>query len=153
MRSAALLPFRTEPFQVLIAHPGGPFFKGRHRGAWSLIKGMAKEGESDADAAIREFEEETGWQPTKNDWITLGEVKMRSRKVVVAWALPQEFDLATFNPGTFTMGGREYPEIDAVEWTEPEQARELLNPALAEFVDRLEDHLRENRELEGVGDE
>lgn len=138
---------------MLIAHPGGPFFKGRQRGAWSLIKGMAKDGESDADAAIREFKEETGWQPTEHDWIMLGEVTMRSKKVVVAWAFCQEFNLATFNPGTFTMSGREYPEIDAVEWIEPARARELLNPALAEFVDRLEDHLRENGALKGVGDE
>lgn len=151
MRSAGLLPYRTEPFEVLIAHPGGPFFRGRQKGAWSLIKGMVKDDETDADAAVREFEEETGWAPNEEGWISLGEVTMRSRKVVVAWALSQEFDLATFNPGTFTMHGREYPEIDAVEWTEPEQAKELLNPAMAEFIDRLQDHLRENGGTEGAG--
>ena len=141
MRSAGLLPYRLDPFEVLIAHPGGPFFAGREKGAWSLVKGMVKDGETDELAAAREFEEETGWPAPANEWVPLGESTMRSRKVVVAWAVAEEFEMSTFNPGTFTMHGREYPEIDSVDWTMPEIARYRLNPAMAVFVDRLEEHL------------
>ena len=144
MRSAGLLPYQLEPFRVLIAHPGGPFFAGRDESAWSLIKGMVKKNESDESAAAREFEEETGWPAPVNEWMPLGETMLRSRKVVVAWAIDHHFDLATFNPGTFIMHGREYPEIDQVEWVDPDLARFRLNPAQAVFVDRLEEHLSLN---------
>lgn len=130
---------------MLIAHPGGPFFDGREKGAWSLVKGQVEVGEDERDAAAREFEEETGWPIPNTGWIPLGETTMKSRKVVVAWAVNCEFDLGTFEPGTFLLHGREYPEIDRVEWTAPDQARVRLNPALATFVDRLEEHLRLNR--------
>ena len=141
MRSAGLLPYRLNPFEVLIAHPGGPFFKGRDEGAWSLVKGMVKEEETDEAAAAREFEEETGWPAPLNGWVPLGETTMRSRKVVVAWAVSQEFEMSTFNPGTFSMHGREYPEIDLVEWSTPHLARLRLNTAMGIFVARLEEHL------------
>ena len=66
---------------------------------------------------------------------------MRSRKVVVAWAVSQDFEMSTFNPGTFTMHGREYPEVDRVDWSTVELARYRLNTAMSVFVDRLEEHL------------
>ena len=141
MRSAGLLPFRLDPFEVLIAHPGGPFFAGRDEGAWSLVKGMVKNDETDENAAAREFEEETGWPAPLDNWVPLGESTMRSRKVVVAWAVSEEFEMSTFDPGTFTMYGREYPEIDSVDWSTPELARYRLNVAMGVFVDRLEEHL------------
>jgi len=141
MRSAGLLPYRLDPFEVLIAHPGGPFFAGRDEGAWSLVKGMVKNGETDERAAAREFAEETGWPAPLNNWIPLGESTMRSRKVVVAWAVSQDFEMSTFNPGTFTMHGREYPEVDRVDWSTAELARYRLNTAMSVFVDRLEEHL------------
>lgn len=146
VRSAGLLPYRTgSTLEVLIAHPGGPFFDGREKGAWSLVKGQVEPGEDERDAAAREFEEETGWPIPNTGWIPLGETTMKSRKVVVAWAVNSEFDLGTFEPGTFFLHGREYPEIDRVEWTVPHNARVKLNPALATFVDRLEEHLGLNR--------
>ena len=150
MRSAGLLPYRIEPFQVLIAHPGGPFFRGRDEGAWSLVKGMVKTDETDEVAAMREFEEETGWPAPRNGWVPLGETTLRSRKVVIAWAVEQEFDLSTFDPGTFTMHGREYPEIDRVEWSDATLARYRLNAAQGVFVARLEQHLGLNDTQEGV---
>ena len=122
---------------MLIAHPGGPWFEKRDAGSWSLVKGIVKDGEGDRDAAIREFEEETGWPVPETDWISLGETMLKSRKVVVAWAIESDFDLTTFNPGTFTLYGREYPEIDRVVWMSPDAAREKLNPAQTVFVDRL----------------
>lgn len=138
VRSAGLLPYRLDGhLEVLIAHPGGPWFEKRDAGSWSLVKGIVKDDEGDRDAAIREFEEETGWPVPDTQWIPLGETTLKSRKVVVAWAVESDFDLTTFNPGTFTLYGREYPEIDRVVWTAPEVAREKLNPAQTIFVDRL----------------
>lgn len=122
----------------MIAHPGGPFFAKRDAGSWSVVKGLVKDGEDDESAAIREFNEETGWPVPEGDWLALGETTLRSRKIVVAWALESDFDLSTFDPGTFTLHGREYPEIDRVEWMSPDRARQSLNPGQAVFVDRLE---------------
>lgn len=126
---------------MLIAHPGGPWFANKDAGSWSLVKGIVKDGEQDEEAAVREFEEETGWTPPETEWVPLGETTLRSRKVVVAWAIETDFDIDTFDPGTFTLYGREYPEIDRVVWMSPEGARDKLNPAQTVFVDRLEIHL------------
>jgi len=145
VRSAGLLPYRHLPsLEVLIAHPGGPWFEKKDAGAWSIVKGIVKEGEADEDAASREFVEETGWPAPDVEWVSLGETTLKSRKVVVAWAVESEFDLATFNPGMFTLYGREYPEIDRVVWMSPESAREKLNPAQGIFLDRLVEYLRLN---------
>lgn len=142
MRSAGLLPYRLDSgLEVLIAHPGGPFFAGRDRGAWTLLKGLVEDGEADEVAAAREFQEETGWKPPLQGWIPLGETRMRSRKVVVAWAVNHDFDPEQLQPGMFTMRGRQYPEIDEVRWASPHRARDALNPALAVFIDRLATHL------------
>lgn len=129
---------------MLIAHPGGPWFEKKDAGSWSLIKGLVKEDEGDEAAAAREFEEETGWPTPDVEWVPLGETTLKSRKVVVAWAMEAEFDLDTFDPGTFILYGREYPEIDRVVWMTPDEAREKLNPAQTVFIDRLEVHLRLN---------
>jgi len=102
---------------------------------------MVKDEETDKIAAAREFEEETGWPAPLSGWVPLGETTMRSRKVVIAWAVSQEFEMSTFNPGTFTMHGREYPEIDRVDWSPPKLAKVRLNTALGIFVGRLEEHL------------
>lgn len=142
VRSAGLLPYRKDgELEVLIAHPGGPFFAGRENGAWSLVKGLVGPDEDEREAAVREFKEETGWSVSTSGWLPLGETTMKSRKVVVAWAVREDFDIDTFEPGTFMLHGREYPEIDRVEWVSPALARQRLNPALVTFVDRLERHL------------
>ncbi len=130
--------------EVLIAHPGGPFFARRDKGAWSLVKGLVETGENEREAAAREFEEETGWTVPHSTWIPLGETQLKSRKVVVAWAVEADFDLSRFQPGTFVLHGREYPEIDKVEWVGPGDARSRLNPAFVVFVDRLEEYVRLN---------
>lgn len=145
VRSAGLLPYRLQQtLEVLIAHPGGPWFEKKDAGAWSIVKGIVKDGEGDEEAAIREFTEETGWDPPTRPWVTLGETTLKSRKVVVAWAIETDFDLESFTPGTFTLYGREYPEIDRVVWMPPRQARAKLNPAQGVFLDRLVEHLRLN---------
>ena len=146
MRSAGLLPYRLgSGLEVLIAHPGGPFFAGKDAGAWSIVKGVVETWETDEIAAAREFEEETGWPAPADGWVSLGETTLRSRKVVVAWALDRDYDPAHLVPGTFTMYGKEYPEIDRVEWMDPVRARVKLNPAQAVFIERLEAHLGLNR--------
>ncbi|MEE9177786.1 MAG: NUDIX domain-containing protein [Acidimicrobiia bacterium] len=142
MRSAGLLPYRIiGGLEVMIAHPGGPFFAGRDKGAWSIVKGMVEEGEDDRQTAIREFEEETGWPAPIDDWVSLGETVLRSRKVVVAWAVARDFDPIALDPGMFQMHGRFFPEIDRVEWMTPIVARTKLSEAQGTFVDRLEAHL------------
>jgi predicted NUDIX family NTP pyrophosphohydrolase len=127
--------------EVMIAHPGGPFFAGRDKGAWSIVKGMVEKGEDDRQTAIREFEEETGWPAPTGDWVSLGETVLRSRKVVVAWAVARDFDPSVLDPGMFQMHGRSFPEIDRVEWMTPIVARTKLSEAQGAFVDRLEAHL------------
>ncbi|HEX6286166.1 MAG TPA: NUDIX domain-containing protein [Acidimicrobiia bacterium] len=153
MRSAGLLPYRFEgALEVLIAHPGGPWFANKDAGSWSVIKGIVKDGEDDEDAAAREFSEETGWDPpTDEAWVPLGETTLRSRKVVVAWAVETDFDISEFAPGTFTLYGKEYPEIDEVVWMAPTEARHKLNPAQTVFIDRLERHLGLNGSEEETG--
>lgn len=142
VRSAGLLPYRLDDaLEVLIAHPGGPWFEKKDAGAWSIVKGIVKEGESDEEAAGREFTEETGWEVPNGEWLSLGETILRSRKVVVAWAIETDLDMGAFKPGTFMLYGREYPEIDRVVWMPPVLAREKLNPAQVVFLDRLVDHL------------
>lgn len=145
LRSAGLLPFRTEPdFQVLLGHPGGPYFARADHGAWSVIKGEMEAGEEPEEAAAREFEEETGWQAPPRPWIHLGETRLASRKIVVAFAVEQDYDPHALDPGTFVLWGRRFPELDRVEWFGPDEARQRLNPAQAVFVDRLEEHLELN---------
>ena len=142
MRSAGLLPYRLRGnVEVMIAHPGGPFFAGRDKGAWSIVKGMVEKDEDDRQAAIREFEEETGWEAPTEGWVSLGETVLRSRKVVVAWAVERDYHPAILDPGMFQMHGRSYPEIDRVEWMNPDLARVKLNGAQSVFIDRLEHHL------------
>ncbi len=142
VRSAGLLPYRVrDNLEVLVAHPGGPYFARRDNGWWSLVKGVVKANESDEEAAVREFEEETGWTAPPPPWLGLGETVLRSRKVVVAWAVEADFEPTDLMPGTFQMGSRSFPEIDRVNWMDPSLARVKLNQAQTVFIDRLEHHL------------
>lgn len=145
-RSAGLLLFRRsdDSVEVLIGHPGGPIWARRDTAAWSIPKGAPLDHEAELDAARREFEEETGQRPPDGTPIDLGEVRMRSGKVVRAWAYEGNMDpsqlqsleaVVEWPPKTGqTMA---VPEIDRVVWARPAEARRRLNPAQAEFVDRL----------------
>lgn len=148
MRSAGLLPYRLDPqLQVLVAHPGGPFWAKKDLGAWSLVKGLIEDGEDAQTAAAREFTEETGWLPPPSPWLDLGEVRLRSGKFVTGWAAAGNYDPDTLVPGTFVtvLRGRqvEFPEIDRVEWLGLAEARTKLNPVYEEFLDTLERLIRE----------
>jgi predicted NUDIX family NTP pyrophosphohydrolase len=144
--SAGLLLYRRsgDDIQVLVAHPGGPIWSRRDAGAWSLPKGAANEREELLDAARREFEEETGHAAPDARPIDLGEVRMRSGKVVHAWAVEGDLEPARIQSMTVEVewppkSGRRItvPEIDRVLWADPAEARRRLNPAQSAFVDRL----------------
>lgn len=135
--------------EVLVAHPGGPFWSKRNDGAWSIPKGLINDGEAPEAAARREFEEETG-HAVIGDLMSLGVVEQRSRKAVHCFAAMGQLDPETIVSNTFSLewpphSGRliDVPEIDRVAWCSPEEAKRLLNVAQAEFVDRLVDRLRE----------
>lgn len=140
--SAGLLPFRSTPsVAVLLAHPGGRFWARREEGAWSIVKGEREEGEAPLDTALRELVEETGLPVPPGPYLDLGEAVQRGGKIVHAFAVEADLDVAAFRPGTVevTWAGRTetVSEVDRVAWVGPDEARRLLNPAQAVFVDRL----------------
>jgi predicted NUDIX family NTP pyrophosphohydrolase len=142
-RSAGILLWRgSGPKEVLLVHPGGPFWAKKDLGAWSIPKGEFDEDEDGLACARREFEEELG-SPPPGDLTELGCVRQKNRKVVLAWAAEGDLDPSTVRSNTFTMewpprSGKqaEFPEIDRAEWFPLDVAREKLNPAQAEFLDR-----------------
>jgi predicted NUDIX family NTP pyrophosphohydrolase len=154
--SAGLLLFRrthTGP-QVFLAHPGGPFWQSRDAGAWTIPKGNINPGEAPLDAARREFEEETGVVP-EGPYLELGSVKQKGGKVVHAWACEGDADPDTVTSNSTTMewprgSGRllTFPEVDRCAWFDIGIARDRINPAQQELLDRLETLVTR---LEGTG--
>ena len=148
--SAGILLYRVDPdgVRVLLAHPGGPLWAKRDDGAWSLPKGELDGGENPLDAARREFTEESGHPPPDGPYLDLGEVGLRSGKLVRAWAVEGDLDPATAVSSTFELewppgSGRRIPvpEVDRFAWFRPEEAALKLNPAQVAFVERLARHL------------
>lgn len=144
--SAGLLLYRRTPrgLEVLLAHPGGPFWAGRDLGAWTIPKGMADPGEDLLDAARREFEEETGI-PAAGPFAPLGSVRQKAGKRVHAWAWEGDADADRVTSNTSRTewprgSGRwiTYPEVDRCAWFDVATAREKILPAQAELIDRLE---------------
>jgi predicted NUDIX family NTP pyrophosphohydrolase len=145
-RSAGLLLFRTREgtLEVLLGHPGGPFFVRKDDGHWSVLKGEFTPGEEPQDVARREFAEETGHPAPAGPLIELGEVRQRSGKVVYAWAAEGDLDPARAVSNTFDLewpprSGRigTFPEIDRVAWFDLETAATKIIGAQAAFLDRL----------------
>lgn len=149
-KSAGLLMYRRTPdgvLQVLLAHPGGPFWRAKDDGAWTLPKGEYEDPEQPLDAARREFTEETGFEASA-PFLPLGEVVQKSGKRILAWAFAGECDPAQLRCITFEMewpprsGRRQsYPEIDRVGWFTPGEARRKLIPAQVPLLERLEQAL------------
>jgi predicted NUDIX family NTP pyrophosphohydrolase len=144
--SAGLLLYRRPRggLELFLAHPGGPFWRGRDLGAWTIPKGLVTPGEALLDAARREFEEETGIVP-REPFLPLGSVRQKAGKVIHAWAWEGDADPAAIVSNTTSCewprgSGRSltFPEVDRCAWFEPAPARARLNPAQAELIDRLE---------------
>ncbi|HEX6590352.1 MAG TPA: NUDIX domain-containing protein [Longimicrobiales bacterium] len=143
--SAGLLMYRRRDHvvEVLLVHPGGPYWKNRDEGAWSIPKGEFDEGEDAEAAARREFEEELGVAPV-GELIELGAIRQKSGKTVHAWAVEGDFDCATIRSNSFTLewppkSGRmqEFPEVDRAQWFTPEVARAKMHTGQGDLVDRL----------------
>lgn len=150
--SAGLLLFRRREgkLEIFLAHPGGPFWRNREEGAWTIPKGRVEAGEEPLDTAVREFREETGIEP-RGPYLDLGSVRQKAGKVVHAWAWEGDADETAIvsNPTTVEWprkSGRRitFPEVDRCGWFDVERARTLMNPAQAELVGRLEQVLEED---------
>jgi predicted NUDIX family NTP pyrophosphohydrolase len=144
-RSAGLLMFRRadDSAEVLLVHPGGPFWARKDDGAWSIPKGLFEEGEDALGAAQREFEEETGLSP-EGAFIELGEFKQPSGKRISAWAFEGAFDLASFKSNLFTMQWppksgrlREFPEADRAGWFGPREALVKITKGQRPIIEAL----------------
>jgi predicted NUDIX family NTP pyrophosphohydrolase len=133
--------------EVLLVHPGGPFFRNKDEGAWTIPKGEAAEGEDLLERAKIEFDEEVGFKPEASEFIPLGQVKQKGGKIVHAWAfegdLPENFKHTS---NTFEMewpprSGQmaQFPEMDRAEFFLLEKAREKIKAAQIPFLDRLVD--------------
>jgi predicted NUDIX family NTP pyrophosphohydrolase len=145
-RSAGILLYRAANggIEVLLAHPGGPVFARKDHGHWSIPKGEIEPGEEPWSVARREFEEETGHRAPDGVAIDLGEIRQKGGKIVVGWALEGDLDPATAHSNTFPFmwpprSGRwiQIPEIDRVEWFDPEGARARIKETQIPFIDRL----------------
>lgn len=144
--SAGLLLHRDRDgvTEVLIGHPGGPFWARKDEGAWTIPKGEYTDGEDPWQAARREFAEELGCPPPAGDPVELGTVRQPSGKVLTVFAVEADLDITDFRSNAFTMewpkgSGRveEFPELDRVAWLPIEQARAKLLKGHREFLDRL----------------
>jgi predicted NUDIX family NTP pyrophosphohydrolase len=144
-RSAGILMYRRPgaDIELLLVHPGGPFWARKDLGAWSIPKGEYSEGEDALAVARREFEEETGARP-RGDLLPLGELVQPGRKIVTAWALEGDFDPAGLKSNLFEIewppkSGRKqsFPEVDRAQWFSPGDARRTILKGQSEFIARL----------------
>jgi predicted NUDIX family NTP pyrophosphohydrolase len=146
-RSAGLLLYRrgADGLQVLLVHPGGPFWTRRDLGAWSVPKGeYADDDEEPLAAARREFQEELGSPPPDGEVVDLGEIRQKSGKRVRAWAIAGDLDAEQIRSNEFEIewpprsGKRQtFAEVDRAEWFGLEDAREKINPGQAALLDHL----------------
>jgi predicted NUDIX family NTP pyrophosphohydrolase len=148
--SAGLLMYRRAPggLQVLLVHPGGPWFAKKDAGAWTIPKGEPNEGEELIDTARREFQEETGVKLADVELLPLGQVKQKAGKAVHAWAFEGDCDPDRITCNTFRMQfppgsgqWRTFPEVDKAAFYDLAAARDKINPAQAAFLDRLSEAL------------
>jgi predicted NUDIX family NTP pyrophosphohydrolase len=144
--SAGVLLWRTRRglLEVLLGLPGGPYFAGKDAGAWTVLKGEVEPGEEMLDVARREFAEETGSPAPGGPVRELGEIRQKSGKRVLAWAIEGDLDPIAASSNTFVMEWpprsghlREFPEIDRVAWFDLTKARTRIKAAQVPFLDRL----------------
>lgn len=143
--SAGILLFRRRAgvLEVFLAHPGGPFWARRDEGAWTVPKGMIDPGEDALAAARREFAEETG-TAVDGEFLELGQVRMKSGKIVKVWAVEGDLDPTTVRSNSVSIEWpprsgkiREYPEVDRCAWFDLRAARRKIHPSQAPLLDRL----------------
>ena len=148
--SAGILLYRGQgpSLEVLLVHPGGPFWAKKDLGAWSIPKGEYDEGDDPLAVARREFEEELGARPPAGDIVSLGELRQPSRKLVTVFALEGDFDPQRLKSNLFEMEWppksgtmQSFPEVDRAEWFTPEVAGKKILPGQAPFIDRLLERL------------
>ena len=144
-RSAGILLYRERAgdVEVLLVHPGGPFWKNRDEGAWTIPKGEYGDDEDALDAAKREFSEETGFA-IDGTFVPLEPIRQRSGKLVHAWAVEGDCDAGAIRSNSFSIewpprSGRlaEYPEVDRAAWLALEAARRKILPAQVPFLENL----------------
>jgi predicted NUDIX family NTP pyrophosphohydrolase len=144
-QSAGILLYRkiNNILEVFLVHPGGPFFKNKDEGNWSIPKGEFLDDEEALTAAKREFEEETG-QFIDGEFISLGSIKQKSGKTVYAWAVEGDINHETISSNTCEVewpprSGKKItiPEIDRAGWFKVDEAKRKINPAQAELIERL----------------
>jgi predicted NUDIX family NTP pyrophosphohydrolase len=147
--SAGLVMYRvqTGKLEVLLVHPGGPFWSKKDAGAWFVAKGEVVPGESELSAARREFEEETGLK-AEGPFLSLGTVKHKGGKTVIAWAFEGDCDPASLKSNTFTLEWpprsgkrREFPEVDRAAFFTVEEAKGKIHPDEFELLVRLQESL------------
>lgn len=148
--SAGLLMYRkrNNELEVLLVHPGGPYFKHKDNGYWGIPKGSVNDGEELIDAARREFEEETGIKMNGNELLSLGEIKQKGGKIVHGWAFEGEWSgilVSNYFSMEFPIKSGKFisvPEVDRAGWFGIEDAKKKMNQAQTTFLDRLSDHLQ-----------
>ena len=149
--SAGLLVYRRNDrgLEVLLVHPGGPYWAKKDDGAWSIPKGEYEPDEDPLEVALREFEEEIGKRPPHPAAaVSLGELRQRSGKIVTAWTVEGDVDVSDVQSNTFEMEWpprsgrtREFPEVDRAAWFGLEEARRKLLPGQLGFIGRLSELL------------
>jgi predicted NUDIX family NTP pyrophosphohydrolase len=142
-----LYRFRGETLEVFLVHPGGPYWRGKDAGAWSIPKGELEDGDDELAAAQREFEEETGLR-VSGEFVPLEPLRLKSGKIVHAWALLGDIDASSIRSNLFSMewpprSGRqqEFPEVDRGGWFTMEAAREKIHAGQMGFLDQLQERL------------
>lgn len=150
-QSAGVLVYRLVPgdLQVLLVHPGGPFWAKKDDGAWFIPKGEIEPGEEPLATALREFREELGISPPTGEPLDLGTVKNKSGKLIYGWALAGDLDLSAFKSNTFALewppksgNSREFPEVDRAQYFGIEAALVKMHPAELPLVQRLLEKLK-----------
>ena len=145
VNSAGILLYRLRDnrVEVLLAHPGGPFWSGKDEAAWTIPKGLTEADEDSLQAAKREFREETGFE-VDGQFIDLGTIRQPSRKMIQIWALKLDLDVGRLQSNEFTMEWprrsgimMQFPEIDRAEWFDIDRARQKIHKGQAGFLDRL----------------
>jgi predicted NUDIX family NTP pyrophosphohydrolase len=145
-QSAGILVYKKHHGKLLVflVHPGGPFWKNKDTGSWSIPKGEFTDDEKPLDAAVREFEEETGIR-LAGEFLELLPVKLKSGKKIYAWANERDIDASTISSNTFEIewppkSGKQqsFPEVDKADWFDVDEAIQKVNPAQGNFITELQ---------------